>query len=259
ACLALLAWEMHQRAASWGRVESQPRSHDAATLVLGTVYMVQPVIVALAALAGWHLLARGRRLGWYLLLAAAVPLVILVVLSYQSFVHVRYNFFAFYAWLALAAVGIDRLYLAARPHVGRVLAAAPLIIAAVAVLQVSYYYHRGAAGFRSRWDEAFAYVARHAQPGDQIATNFTLAGRYYLERPDVDSMPDTPAGLRARQGRLWIVTATESAQGHDGNGWVGGVARLEATFDTRIEQPFSSVRVYLRDATPAETNRTSPR
>ncbi|MFA9478431.1 glycosyltransferase family 39 protein [Phycisphaerales bacterium AB-hyl4] len=249
-CLTVLAIDMHTMAAGYDRLEDQPRGHGPGMLLAGTAYLLHPALLTLALLSAWLLITRRERLGGYLLIAAAVPLAALAWLSFtdRMFVHTRYGFMASVGYIALAAVGLDRLYSHVAPRFGRAFAAGPAA-ALLAALGLSLgFYHAGGQGFRSSWDHGFAYAQQHRQPGDIVATPFTLAGRYYLQTADVAAMPPTADRLDqlSDQGQtIWLVTAVESAQGVDpAQQWLHNVATLEAYFDSRIEQPFSSIRVY---------------
>ncbi|MEX0653654.1 MAG: glycosyltransferase family 39 protein [Phycisphaeraceae bacterium] len=249
-CLAVLIIDMNTMAAGYNRLEGQPRGHSVAMLLAGTAYLVHPVVIACAGFAGWLLLARRERLGSYLLLAALVPLAVLIWFSAtdRMFVHVRYGFMASIGYVALTAIALDRLYALAAPRFGRVFAAAPAVAVLIPLLMVDGFYHSGGYGFRSRWDEGFQYVQQHAGPEATVATNFTLAGRYYTQRADLVGFPASAEALEAMaeaaEGPVWLVTAVESAQGAEEQQWIDDVANLQAYFDTRIEQPFSSIRVY---------------
>ncbi|MEX0885251.1 MAG: glycosyltransferase family 39 protein [Phycisphaeraceae bacterium] len=269
-CALLLALDMTLLSASWEHLAEQPRGHGPAMLLAGTAYMGQATLMVLAGLTAYALIRRGERLGWYLSLAAAAPLGALFYLTAtdQTFVHTRYGFFAYFAYLALAAAGLTRIEARLRPRCGPVLACAPAAVVVVALLQMSYFYHSGGQGFRSMWGQAFAWVDAQADPeaghvageaghvaGAPVMTNFTLAGFYYLEDDPrrVKGFPDSPAQLEARAAAamdetgapgVWLVTAVETAQGRAAEAWIDREAELKAYFDTRIEQPHSSVRVY---------------
>ena len=257
-CAVLMALDLAVLNPSWEHLAEQPRSHGPAMLVAGTLYMGHVALMTLAAVTAWLLMRNRRRLGWYLALTALVPLATLLYLTAtdQMFVHTRYGFYAYFAWLALAATGLAACYRQLRPRFGTLFACAPAAVVLVALLQISLFYHSGGAGFRSMWGQAFAWLDERAAADEPVLTSFTLAGFYYLQAgpPRVVSFPASAHELdehaaealaAAGGGRgVWLVTAATAAQGRQAEAWIDELAELKAYFDTRIEQPHSSVRVY---------------
>lgn len=219
---------------------------------LGYLLMVGLPTVAAAALAWWWLLPRQPRLAIYLGLSIVVPPAVFLVLGALGFdVHVRYTFVALYAWMALAAIGLDAAFDFVESRAGWVLASAPAAMLMSSLLFNDYVYFTTGEGYRPRWREAFAYVERHRRPGEAVWGDFVAAlqGRYYLGEENVQWFSKTPTveELRAMSGPAWIVfRATEPAAGRR-SGELDEVADLRAYFNTQNVQPFHSLHVYYLD------------
>ena len=112
---------------------------------------------------------------------------------------------------------------------------------------VNYGYFTDGYGFRNRWPEAFAYVAEHRQPGEAVCSG--RKGQYYLEDPDIHSLVNMSScdDLRAIGRPSWIVYRAASPADPGGFAWVDECSELKAYFDTRVLQPYSSIRVYYYD------------
>jgi hypothetical protein len=212
-------------------------------LILGSAFMVGPAVMLFAALSAWGVMSSTNRLRYYLVLAAIVPPIAFALVSLKYYVGLRYAFVSLYAWLALAAIGVDRMYEAMRPHLGRLAAAAPMLLLLIAMGLMNFDYYRGGMGYHTRWRDAFAFVAEHRGPEELVATEHPMIGKYYLEDPAVINIPREEE-LDSVAQPLWIVTEKEDAVRGRLRAWLDGKASLKETFDLRIDPPFSSVRVY---------------
>ncbi len=223
----------------------QGNSYSHASLVLGFTFMAQPVIIVMASLGAWMGIRRGRREEAALVIAAVTPMLLLLVAAFVFYAHFRYAFAALGPVLALAAIGLDRLYAELKPRMGVLAANAPTAVVVVTCLLACLFYYRGGEGFRLRWHDAFAYVERYAKPGDLIYTDYVLGGQYYLQRDDLHFLrPDLD--LLAEVDRpAWFVVMSETASSvSPAEPALRPHAELKAYFDTRIEQPFSSIKIY---------------
>ncbi len=222
--------------------------HSPGKIVLGTIFMVGPVVAAFSLLSGWWLASRRGRIGVYLLLGAVVPALAFAATSLATYVGLRYVFVALFCWLALAAVGIEQMYQVVRPRLGRALATAPLILLMGSMMFTNYGYYTSGAGFHARWRDAFEYVAERRADGDTVCAARPIVGKYYLQDASVQPLPKAADGLHAFTKPAWLVNEPMDAL-HTSmrRAWLTEAAELKAYFDLRVVQPYSSVRVHYYD------------
>lgn len=240
-CAAALGLDMLQRTEQWTQfVHDQYQTP--AKILLGTAYMTTPAVVLLALMT---VLTRDeaprRRL--YLLAAALLPPLAFAGISLVAYVGLRYAFVSLYAWLALAALGIERVETLLARQGCRVLAWAPGLVIAAVLAMFDYGYYTAGYGFHPRWREAFAYVREHRQAGQAVATHQHV-GFYYLQDAGVRLFPRSPDQLATLTRPTWIVVEVSDAIGGHRHVWLDDYADLRAYYDTRVIQPVSSVRVY---------------
>ncbi len=262
-CAGIQVYDMKfsgQNWENWGGLEGHSWFVIAASMLLRN----GPVVVALAGLSALALLRSKTRLTLYLLAGCSLPVLALMALSFKQdmYVHERYAFIVHYAWLALAALGLGALWEAARKqNLGTPLAAATTVVVVASMLWTDLAYYTHGHGNRRRWNEAFAYVEQHRQPGQDVATlssATTPIARYYLKTEDVvpfDRFPTSPEKLHALTRPTWLVLPAVSATHGEMYPWLNEMADLKAYYDLRILQPFSSIRVYLH--TPDTTQDTT--
>jgi len=247
-CAAVMFWDFFHRPEKWtqfaGDLYQSPLK-----LILGTVFMVGPVIVLCSLLSGWWLLLTQRRLSTYLLLGALFPMVFFALLSVKSYVGLRYAFVTLYAWLALAALGCEMLYVQmSRFRAGRILGLAPAGMILCSMSLMLYGYYTSGVGFHARWRDAIHYVAEHRQPEDAIAISHPIMGKYYLQNPDVHDAPRYKEDIVSIKQRTWLIDeVADAVRGMVRRPWMSGKSEFKAYFDLRVIQPRSTVRVYLYD------------
>jgi hypothetical protein len=242
-CAGVLALDVQRQPGDWTQFAGD--THQAPwTMILGSAYMIGPAVILFALLPAWRRMVEGNRLSIYLLLAAVVPPLAFAIMSSQSYVGLRYAFVSLFAWLALAAIGIERIYQVLRERLGRAVAFAPLGVLLASMLLMAYGYYTSGVGFHTRWRDAFDYVARHREPADRVTCANLMIGRYYLEDASVEKTPKTPEQLSASNRPTWIVVEAEDAIRDRGQQWLNDVAVLKAVFDVRVIAPYSSVKVY---------------
>ena len=199
--LMLLLKELESEpSATLGAFSTQSWDPPVATLVLGTVLRIEPVIFTVGV--GWVLVAIRRRDPLAILVSVIAVLVPLGVLALNPLFPIgqRYYFASLYAWALLAGmwcVEVDRRLSASA---SAVVGTTGLLAVLVSVGFNTWGYNRDGAGARARWREAYEYVLRHGSPEDAV---FAGAGqfqaRYYLGRPasELRSLADPdeiPAG-----------------------------------------------------------------
>ena len=126
-----------------------------AVLTMGMIYLIEVPMVVIAALGFWALLQRNERLAILLAAAALVPLAALIGFNLLGKdTHVRYTFVALFAWLALAAIGIEVIVAALRPRLGVVAGSLPAVALLGSFALTDYIYMTGGAGYRGLWRQA---------------------------------------------------------------------------------------------------------
>ncbi len=223
------------------------------TLILGTVYLVGIPLATMAGVGAWLMFGEDARKAIYLVLVAIVPALLLSVLSLADvYVHLRYGFICYFGWLALAAYGVERLVDALEPRLGRAVAWSPLVLVAAMILLTNVLYFQSGGGYHPRWREAFAYIAQHRQPGEQVYVTAPDAflSRYYLQSPDAGRR--FPRSAAALNGTAWLVAHTDTASFGKQHRWLHEAADLRAYFDVRLAQPYAGISVFLYTPAPSE-------
>jgi hypothetical protein len=174
--------------------------------------------------------------------------------SLANAVGLRYLLVCLFGWLALAAVGLDRLaVLIHRQRAGVLLSMAPLAVVVASSGHLLAGYYTNAYGFHPRWPEAYTYVAANARPGDVIVARHPIVGRYYLQTPDVEHLPLDADGLRELGERVWLITENRGPGGRDIAPWIYAHAEVRKSLELAIPRPISRVEVLLY-----ERGRTDP-
>ncbi len=240
-CVATLLLDVTQRTPQWTQF-AYDQYQTPVKILLGTAYMTSPAVIVLAFLTALRRDPQPRR-RLYLLIAGLLPPVAFAVVSLVAYVGLRYAFVSLFGWLALAAVGLAWIQQACAPRLGRWLALGPGLVVVAVLGAFDYAYYTAGYGFHPRWREAFAYVAAHRRPGEDVATHARV-GFYYLRDPHVRALPQTPETLARLTRPTWIVAEAADAIGGARFTWLDAHADLRACFDARVVQPVSSVRVY---------------
>ncbi|MCC7147429.1 MAG: glycosyltransferase family 39 protein [Phycisphaeraceae bacterium] len=240
--------------ASWDMSRSWPRwkaffgtvyeGHTPWVMVQGMIYSMHPTLIAVAGLCALSLWPKRPRLTIYLVLAAVLPLIVMIAAYPLSYVHTRYLFISLYAWIVLAALGLERIYDLVKERWGLSLALAPAAGLIVTLLLFDHTYYTGGYGLRERWRDAWHYVQKHRQPGDAVAAKLDVLPYYYMQTDQLVSLPKSPEEIDQWQQPTWLVFHAESATRGQQEEWIEHKTELKAYYDVRIVQPFSSIRVY---------------
>ncbi len=258
-CAAVVAYDVYKRTDLW--IDSfQGSSTSAPMFILGVIFFVGPSLVAAGLLMACNQWREDRRRVVYLLLGGILPILVFASLSMRQYAGTRYSFCCLYAWVALGAVGLDQLWQMLRPKLGLWAAATPLLVVmAPMALTLSAYYTQGHA-FHPRWQEAFAFVARHRQPGEEVRTSVLEVGQYYLRDAGVKLIPRNAEDLAERATEpCWLVeSAGLPMTGLTGH-WLDRVADLRVYYDVWNMRPLTSIRVYHYEPAAVSTTQPSPR
>ena len=144
-------------------------------MTMGTVYLIGAPMVVMAVFGFWAMLgSKHERLAILLLTGALLPLAIFTVFKLAGKdAHLRYVFVALFAWLALAAVGIERVAATMRPRWRTVAAWLPAAALLSGFAVSDYIYMTGGAGYRGQWRQAMAYVQEHRRPGELVEVTWS--------------------------------------------------------------------------------------
>ena len=183
-------------------------------LTMGMIYLIGVPMVVIAALGFWALLQRNERLAILLAAAAVVPLAVFIGFNLLGKdTHVRYTFVALFAWLALAAIGIEAIVAALRPRLGIVAGSLPAVALLGTFALTDYIYMTGGAGYRPLWPQAMAYIEAHRRPGELVGGDWAAQRmiQYYLGEPDAGAA--AARLLRGRHARARAAPGLDPAAG----------------------------------------------
>jgi hypothetical protein len=207
-------------------------------------------MVVIAALGFWALLQRNERLAILLAAAAAVPLAVFIGFNLLGKdTHVRYTFVALFAWLALAAIGIEVTVAALRSRWGTVAGALPAVALLATFALTDYIYMTGGAGYRALWPQAMAYVEAHRRPGELIGGDWAAQRlvQYYLGDSDAVLLPHgfSDDDMRELVPRpAWILLRSYHPSSGDRTEELSAAGVLQAYFTNRVAQPNHTINVY---------------
>jgi mannosyltransferase len=171
-------------------------------------------LMSLAAFASLFLLWQKSRAGLFMILNAAVPIILLLLANTFYFTKDRYVFMVLPFWLILAAVGIKELY-ARTEGAGRFLALGVLALLLADAAGDNLLYYQINHGNRHDWKSAFALVQERSQPGDQIVTWWTEFGPYYAEQELLPWGDLEPEFVLNSGQRFWFVLDEETIWGNE--------------------------------------------
>jgi hypothetical protein len=221
-------------------------------MTMGTIYLVGTSMVVMAAFGFWTMLYSDRkRLAILLLTSALLPLAIFTAFKMAGKdAHLRYLFVTLFAWLALAAVGIERIAATMQERWGTLASWLPAVALLSGFAVSDYIYMTGGAGYRGQWRQAMAYLEEHRRPGELVGGD--LVGQkiamYYLEEPDAVLLPrDGVSQSDMRElvpGPAWIVISVYEPSAGDRTRQFEAAGQLRAYFANRVAEPNHTVNVY---------------
>lgn len=230
--------------AGFGRINNSPLF-----LLGGVLYYVSVPLAAFAAGSALLLAKLRSRFALLLILAATVPLALIMGVSLFQYAANRYIFFSLFSWLALAGFGLqllaDRL-----PKDARLLALAVAGALVAASLADLFLYFTQQNGNRADWRAAFAYIEQHGAPGDRVVSSDYDVFAYYLGDPfvyapwDAQDLPDQPAGARTWYVEDLVVEELYPQQLE----WVEQQAQPAADYSVLLPQRTFPMRVYSLEA-----------
>lgn len=255
-CALLLKLDVSDAPEQWSRFVAfaQPQaSHPPHKFAAGVVYIAGPALVVAAVGTAWSIRTSRTRLAWYLLLAAALPVILFAIWSVRNAVGSRYAFVCLFGLVGLAAVGAERLYAMLSRRAGVLAGLTPLAVLAAAPAPTLLSYYTTGHGFHPRWREAFDAVRKELRPDDVVSVRHPLLGAYYLrDAATVTFLPRDKAELDSLGRRVWVVIEADNS-GMAGNGrWLKEISSLHEALDLRVPQPVGELRVYLYEPPAAD-------
>ena len=250
-CIALLRYDMSSASDQWD-YWGQLQGHNWRIIAASMLLRNEPVIVVTAGLAAIGLLRHHPRLVTYLAAGAVLPILVFMILSLSDnyYVHERYCFIVHFAWLALAAMGLNAIWQRVSDEFGSALAACTTLVVTASLGWTLLGYYTEGYGNRRRWNEAFVYVNEQIKPGDDVAVLSSMRtpiGKYYLQTDDLipyNDFPTSPTMLGNLNNPTWLVLPAVSATQGELYPWLNDLTDLKRYYDLRLLQPFASVRVY---------------
>lgn len=216
-------------------------------LVNSIVESISIPIFILALFSGLTLVWRRDRFGLFLVTGAVVPTMLMVLLSFFSYVLDRYVFITLFFWILLAAIGVQRLFMTDSVE-GRIMATGVLMLLVASAMAQNVYYFKYELGARSNWKAALAYVEqqRHSV-AEPVFIGYPEMAQYYLGKEEnvyhIDEI--LTMDMDEVRERAWFVDsgwlAPESAQ------WLRENARLMAVYDVHTTIETLPMRVFLYD------------
>jgi mannosyltransferase len=183
-------------------------------LSLSIIYRIGVPIFSLGFFCGLYILIRSQRATLFVVIGAALPILLLLLLSIFFFAVDRYIFITLFLWLILAAIAINKLFQHANGF-AKLLPLGVLSIILITSLSEMVLYYQFQNGNRPKWKEAYAFVEENYLEGDIIYTTRIEVGDYYLpkaEEYDVNSFDPTPL-INRKNSNIWFVI-------DENTGWV---------------------------------------
>jgi|GEM_PF-597484 len=155
-------------------------------ILLTLVYCLGIPVSTAAFIGGIHSLIYLNRSGLFLICYAAVPLVLLLVVSPFLNVAGYYLFFTVPAYLLLAAFCASEL-MESTSRGSKILSAAALLIIFIASVSQDYMYFTVENGGRPKWREALQAVKHRIGLDDTVVISMPRIAVYYLRESSVET------------------------------------------------------------------------
>jgi hypothetical protein len=259
-CATLLAMDVGERPEQWTQFVNEPVRHqEPLAMLMGAMYMIGPGLACLAMLVAAHGLRAStmmnripgqsrqpmddERMLIYLAAAGVLPVLIFAVVSGWAFVGLRYSFIALFPLLALAAIGLERMYGELRPRTGWMLAVAPAAVVLAELGLLNQIYFGSGGNFHARWGDAIAAVKERRVAGDAVAAGDPFLASYYLGEP-VLPLPESQQHVLELEHPTWFVVHVTRDPQSTGRFWLFRDVELIDVFALRAVHANSSVQVY---------------
>jgi hypothetical protein len=221
--------------------------HNPVRVLLSMIYDVSLPLFVLGLFGGIFALLQRNRAGVFHLLAAVIPLALLVLISPFTQAFSRYVFATLPSWIILAALAAKELLFQTQKS-ARILAAGVLLLAAADPISQDVLYYTYQSGNRPDWKGAFAVVEANMLPGDQIMVTRQEMAEYYLGNAGIWIEDVAPKDVVRSGKRTWFVV--DNGTGFVTNklqAWLDTETRLVSVRDVYLPGKPLTMRVYLYD------------
>lgn len=204
-------------------------------------------LMVLAGFAGFYLVSQRNRAGLLLLISAALPVLLLLLLNPFIFTKSRYVFVTLTSWIMLAATAVTGLF-AETKNKGKILAAGVLVMFLIDAAGVHLLYYHVNHGNRRDWKSAFALVNENLQDEDVVVAWWTEFSPYYLGGKEIVAWSEVNPQTVLQSGqRYWFVLDSETIWGNqDMKWWVEHNAELMDVLFLRTADD-NNLHIYLYD------------
>lgn len=228
------------------------RVGDPFRLFLAIVFNLSISIFTLGLVSAAYLLAKRNRAGLFLLLAALLPVLLLVMLNPFMFTKDRYVFMTLPCWLILAALGIRELLSHSR-GMAKLLALglAAILVAESAGSQLLYYFANN--GNRLDWRTAFQTVEMKSRADDVVVAWWPEFGPFYLDRAIIPWKDVSPESVIEDRKRHWFIVDSETIWNNARmKEWIEKHGQLINLLYLRLPEGNFYIRIYLYDPAAAQ-------
>jgi mannosyltransferase len=225
---------------AFGRINNSPF-----WIFSGVVYYVGLPLVILSVCGAFYLLVNKNRAALLLSLAAAIPLLTLMVFSLFQYSANRYAFISLPAFIILASVAVKEL-LVDTQNKTRFLGMGVLMILVLTSLSEDVLYYRYQNGNRADWRAAIEFVKQNKRDGDLVVVADQRVGDYYLPNETIGMWSLEPSRLETYDGSVWIVEDMNVDELYpDLLEWIQSNTQLVAVYDVNVQARNFKMRVYL--------------
>lgn len=203
-------------------------------------------LMIFAFFSGVYLSLKKSRIGLLLLIAAVVPVALLLLLNPFVFTKDRYVFLTLAAWIILAAAGVKEL-LAQANEPGKLLASGVLALLIFSALFSDLTYYQVNNGYRRDWRGAFALIQPKAREDDEVVSFWPELGSYYLGKEIMPWQTTKLSTILNSGKRYWFVLDSETIYTNpEVKSWLEQNGELiEVKYLRTAEDLF--LRIYLYD------------
>ena len=173
-------------------------------LLIVTAFNIGIPVVCLAVFSGVYFLRQQDRRGFFLLIAAALPLFLVTLANPFVFTVERYVFMTLLFWMALAASGVEIIF-SHMSQPGRVLAFGVLLVLLADAAGSNLMYYQINHGDRLEWRETVRFVRERKQDGDIVVSTRAPLASHYLGENVLDFPGLLPEDFEEMDRPIWFI------------------------------------------------------
>lgn len=213
-------------------------------LMSGTFYYMGLPTVILAGFGSIYFLLKKNRAALLLAIAAILPVVSIMLISFFQYTANRYVFVCLTSWIMLAALATNEFFKSSRGN-ARILASGVLAILMLGSFSETALYYGFQHGNRDNWKAAFEVVNNQRQPDDLIVSANPAVAEYYLGETVIGFQRLKDRELPGSE-RVWFVEDLNTREMYpEEYAWMVQNARQVANFDNHVQARNYVMRVYL--------------